>query len=279
MSSSRSKRSNDIDADTLTNRGSRKPKMSDHKELNTGEIDLDKFDIRVNTRKKVFCICKKCSEHDGKWIDPRTKKNHMQLEEIPKEQVTTKMSSLQESECSVQSNDIGKDNTNNKILKVNDEEKPSGLYMNEEEEDNLPSSRESSYRREFTPPDVPEISLVPLNEINADDFMTVWIFKYQQRFNLPNTAIDVLIKVLGIYNDVSQFPSSIHMAKSGLNLKNPSFFRTFIACSNCHTLYSETIINNAKIENRIPTCNHIEFPRQQTVRGRGDCHNELAKSI
>ena len=64
----------------------------------------------------------------------------MQLEEIPKEQVTTKMSSLQESECSVQSNDIGKDNTNNKILKVNDEEKPSGLYMNEEEEDNLLSS-------------------------------------------------------------------------------------------------------------------------------------------
>ena len=51
--------------------------------------------------------------------------------------------------------------------------------------------------------------------------MTVWIFKYQQWFNLPNTVIDVLIKVLGIYNDVSQFSSSIHTAKLGLNLKNP----------------------------------------------------------
>jgi len=91
------------------------------------------------------------------------------------------------------------------------------------------------------------------NVITIEDEVTyiiLWILKYQQRFKLSDTCIEVLIKyfakILPSANvsKYHMFPKSLYLARKRLGLNERS--RYFAVCPTCHKLYLATTIINAK---------------------------------
>ncbi|PKB95519.1 hypothetical protein RhiirA5_507274, partial [Rhizophagus irregularis] len=70
----------------------------------------------------------------------------------------------------------------------------------------------------------------------------LWVFKFQQRFRLPDIALEVLIKFLHIVltrldkSQFKNFPASLYLAKKMLNIFQPKM--QLAVCNNCHKLYN-----------------------------------------
>ena len=111
-------------------------------------------------------------------------------------------------------------------------------------------------------------------------WIILWILQYQQRYKLPNVAIDSLFKFLNILllaideTKFSTFPSSLYKAKKtlGMSLK----LIKYAACNKCHKLYNIKEILN---ETEIPTCSFVNFPNHSMERFRQKCNNPLTKKI
>ena len=111
----------------------------------------------------------------------------------------------------------------------------------------------------------------------SESWILIWIFKYQARFRLPDTAINSLIGFLGqLLKDVDarrfhDFPSSSYKAKQLLQIDKGD--NTYVACPKCNKLYnSEDLPLECK-------CNFVEFPNHPMRKHRESCGTELMKNI
>ncbi|GET51191.1 uncharacterized protein LOC114575354 [Rhizophagus irregularis DAOM 181602=DAOM 197198] len=110
----------------------------------------------------------------------------------------------------------------------------------------------------------------------------LWVFKFQQRFRLPDIALEVLIKFLHIVltrldkSQFKNFPASLYLAKKMLNIFQPKM--QLAVCNNCHKLYNVRNIVEYKEEGKaaIANCLHEEFPDNPVPSRRNKCNNPLS---
>ena len=109
-----------------------------------------------------------------------------------------------------------------------------------------------------------------LPNIDIDDNYTwiiLWILRYQQRYKLPNVAIDSLFKFLKFVllttdkNKFSSFPSSLYMAKKNLGISTNII--KYAACNKCHKLYD---INEISNKTEVSTCSFVNYPNYNQER-------------
>ena len=110
----------------------------------------------------------------------------------------------------------------------------------------------------------------------------LWVFKFQQRFRLSDTALEALIKFLCVvltHLDKSQFkdfPTSLYIAKKMLNIFQPKM--RLAICSDCHKLHNVKNIVEYKEEGEVAimNCSHEEYPNNPIPSRRNKCNNPLS---
>ncbi|GET58082.1 uncharacterized protein LOC107327733 [Rhizophagus irregularis DAOM 181602=DAOM 197198] len=118
------------------------------------------------------------------------------------------------------------------------------------------------------------------DSINTE--IIIWLFKFQQRFRLPDVALEALIKFLHIVltrlnkSQFKNFPASLYLAKKMLNIFQPKMQLT--VCNNCHKLYNVKNIVEYKEGGKtaIANCLHEEFPNNPVPSRRNKCNNPLS---
>jgi len=126
---------------------------------------------------------------------------------------------------------------------------------------------ESNNFEDYSPPnyDFPE-NFNDMQNID-EDWIIVFILRFQTRFRLSDTAIDTLIKfvkhvlkILDCNNQFENFPTSLYTARKKLGLKHQ--FVTFSVCPSCHKLHNVKDVKQHTIQEQkvIKQCDHIRFP-------------------
>ena len=124
------------------------------------------------------------------------------------------------------------------------------------------------------------------NNDNSWTWILLWIFKYQSRFRLPDTAIDSLIKfvrmiLIGINRRIFEdFPTSAYMARKLLGIGKQE--KIYAVCPNCNALHNVAEILSQNQDKQAPTgfkCTHVEFPNHPQRRQREACGTELTNKI
>ncbi|CAG8713387.1 11921_t:CDS:2, partial [Funneliformis caledonium] len=99
-----------------------------------------------------------------------------------------------------------------------------------------------------------------------EDWIIVFILRFQTRFRLPDIAIDTLIKFIKHvlteldHEQFKNFPTSLYTTRKKLKLKHQ--FVTFSVCSSCHKLHNIDDVEQHTIceQKVIKKCDHIQFP-------------------
>ena len=115
-----------------------------------------------------------------------------------------------------------------------------------------------------------------------DSEIIVWVFKFQQRFKLSDTALEVLIKFLRIIltrfnkRQFEEFPTSLYKAKKLLKIFQPKM--QLAVCTDCHKLHNATNITTYKEDGKVAImkCLHQEFPNNPIPSHRKPCNNPLS---
>jgi hypothetical protein len=110
----------------------------------------------------------------------------------------------------------------------------------------------------------------------------LWVFKFQQRFRLSDTALEALIKFLHTLltrlnkSQFNNFPTSLYIAKKRLNIFQPKM--QLAVCGGCHKLYNAKNVVEYKEEGKtaIANCVHEEFPNNSIPSRRNKCNNPLS---
>jgi hypothetical protein len=132
----------------------------------------------------------------------------------------------------------------------------------------------------------PEFNDVVFVMENLNDSMEteiiLWAFKFQQRFRLPDIALEALIKFLHIVltrlnkSLFKNFPASLYLAKKMLNVFQPK--TQLVVCNNCHKLHNVNSIMAYKKEGNVAimNCLNEEFPNNPIQSCRNKCNNPLS---
>ena len=115
-----------------------------------------------------------------------------------------------------------------------------------------------------------------------DSEIIVWVFKFQQRFKLSDTALEVLIKFLRIIltrfnkRQFEEFPTSLYKAKKLLKIFQLKM--QLAVCTDCHKLHNATNITTYKKDGKVAImkCLHQEFPNNPIPSHRKPCNNPLS---
>jgi hypothetical protein len=110
----------------------------------------------------------------------------------------------------------------------------------------------------------------------------LWLFKFQQRYRIPDIALEALIKFLNnmlmMIDDSKfcEFPTSLFIAKKKLGIFQPKL--RMAVCTNCHKLYDSKIICNHKENNKLAImhCHYEEYPNNPIPTRKNLCNNELS---
>jgi hypothetical protein len=109
----------------------------------------------------------------------------------------------------------------------------------------------------------------------------LWIFKFQQRFRITDTALEALIKFIHIIltrlnkSQFKYFPKSLYIAKKMLNIFQPKI--RLAVCNNCHKLHDvkKIVVYKEEGKTAIKNCLHEEFPDNSIPSRRNQCNNPL----
>ena len=91
----------------------------------------------------------------------------------------------------------------------------------------------------------------------------LWIFKFQSRFCLLDTAIESLIQfnrmilIDANYKRFKDFPTSTYTAKKLLGIGKQD--KTYAVCPNCNALYNIEEISSQNQSTDFK-CTHVKFP-------------------
>jgi hypothetical protein len=157
------------------------------------------------------------------------------------------------------------------------------------EEDDPDLSDDEIPFEQFTAPDLPDLEeLFDFETENTnvkfdDSWILLWILKFQSRFQLPDTAIDSLIKfVRMILIDANRrrfedFPTSAYMARKLLGIGKQE--KIYAVCPSCNTLYKVAEILPDKQASTGFKCTHVEFPNHPRHNRRQACGTELTNKV
>ena len=149
----------------------------------------------------------------------------------------------------------------------------------EEDEDNI--NQEEGF---FAPPEMDSDEIPVMESLNdsIDSEIIIWVFKFQQRFKIPDTALEAIIKFLHailMHLDKLQFdnfPTSLYKAKKWLKIFELKM--QLAVCTDCHKLHNVAKINTYKEEGKIAVMNCLneEFPDNPIPSRRKQCNNQLS---
>ncbi|GET54740.1 hypothetical protein GLOIN_2v1625072 [Rhizophagus irregularis DAOM 181602=DAOM 197198] len=151
-------------------------------------------------------------------------------------------------------NDGDKDNGDENNGAENNDGEDEGDYNEEEDDDNDGNDEEEKDDIEefFASPefDNDEVFVMESLSDSINTEIIIWLFKFQQRFRLPDVALEALIKFLHILT----------------------------VCNNCHKLYNVKNIVEYKEEGKTAIANrlHEEFPNNPVPSRRNKCNNPLS---
>ena len=269
------------------------------------------------TRKKVICTCKICKGE--KECDPRTRDAHIERYGIWKEltgsaepqsnipsptdpQIEGSSTSLTDIpdliDISFQEEPVFVVKKGTKKTKAIISEQPDidlileTLDISDDEEVTEiepESDDDEEIIIDYSAPDIEsndEEIFEDIEHLDKDfSWILIWILKYQQRYQLPNTATESLIKFMNnllTYIDPNQFknfPESLYMAQKliGLDLR----INKYTTCPACNKLYDPDKVMT-KSPGQIPIClycNFVEYPNHPMSKMRQPCNQQLAKEI
>lgn len=138
---------------------------------------------------------------------------------------------------------------------------------------------------DYSPPPHQELDMkeiLPTN--NRFLWILLWIMMFRIRFNIPETAIESLIKFIKLVldeiggNNFGGFPDSLYLARKELGLKDR--FHIFVPCPKCHKLYRKQDVENFQRYGSpsVMNCCHVEFPNSTRLRSR-ICNTPLSQIV
>ncbi|CAB4386121.1 unnamed protein product [Rhizophagus irregularis] len=132
--------------------------------------------------------------------------------------------------------------------------------------------RKGENEADYSPPNYDFPNNINENLQNIDDWIIVFVLRYQTRFRLADTAIDTLIKFIKHiltnfnYDRFKDFPTSLYTARKKLGLKHQ--FVKFSVCPSCHKLHNIDDVKQHTIQQHkaIKKCGHVQFPNHRSLR-------------
>jgi len=130
-------------------------------------------------------------------------------------------------------------------------------YDNFEEDDDDEDEDNINHEGFFASPEMNSDEIPAMESLNdsIDSEIITWVFKFQQRFKIPDTALEAIIKFLRailMHLDKLQFenfPTSLYKAKKWLKIFEPKL--QLVVCGNCHKLHNATNITTYKENGKV----------------------------
>jgi len=118
-----------------------------------------------------------------------------------------------------------------------------------------------------------------------NEWIILWLMKFQKKFNLFDTAFDTLVKfirqVVQRYDikDADSLLTSIFTAKSSLNFSTK--YREYGMCQKCFTLYNPTDLKNYTEDDEpsVKKWHHVEFLQHWSKKRQLPCGQPLTQEI
>jgi hypothetical protein len=157
--------------------------------------------------------------------------------------------------------------------------------IDEEENDDVDEGEENDDIEDFfASPEIDNEGVLVVESL-SDSINTeiiIWLFKFQQRFRLPDMALESLIKFFRIILmrldklQFENFPTSLYMAKIWLNIFQPKM--QLAACTDCHKLHNIKDIIAYKEEGKVAiiNCPYKEYPNNPISSRNHQCNNPLS---
>ncbi|CAB4487545.1 unnamed protein product [Rhizophagus irregularis] len=245
----------------------------------------------IKPRKRYLypCHCIRC---DSAEVDFRTQENHTNDETPDENKDNDEYIYYNEEEENDDNEDDGdeddgdEDDGDENNGAENNGGEDEGDYNEEEDDDDDGDDEEEEEDIEefFSSPEIGNDEVFVMESLNdsIETEIILWVFKFQQRFRLPDIALEVLIKFLHIVltrldkSQFKNFPASLYLAKKMLNIFQPKM--QLAVCNNCHKLYNVRNIVEYKEEGKaaIANCLHEEFPDNLVPSRRNKCNNPLS---
>ncbi|UZO27223.1 uncharacterized protein OCT59_019428 [Rhizophagus irregularis] len=235
-----------------------------------GQSKKNQFFIPVaskttKVRPQVPCNCKKCN---GKWTESRTREKHYAKEEklrLAMEEPDKKKRKVSGLNPATIKN---RDGRHARLQFINPAE-ACQQYSDEDflpiDDETLSDDDEALTMKQFSAPDFDDTIETSNTRVNfSDTWILLWIFKYQTRFQLSDSAIDALIKFFKLVlleidkNRFENFPSSAYMAKKLMGFIKKS--NTYAVCPQCNKLFNPTEVISKSSADSSTKCNNVELP-------------------
>ncbi|CAG8715596.1 10712_t:CDS:2, partial [Rhizophagus irregularis] len=208
--------------------------------------------FKSRSRQFVACNCNKCK---GRKVDPRTRESHMRERELPIRSESSNMATeggisqinapydpIELDEININDVDSDTDFNNKQVFSflVKNPRNPKQKQASSHVSFPLVVTEQLLYNKYDGGIEGAEL---PIPDINAGfTWIVYWIFKYQERYRLPDTAIDSLLKfvryilVLVDENTYSKFPKTLYMARKLFGIGNQLI--KFATRKKCCKLYA-----------------------------------------
>ena len=113
-------------------------------------------------------------------------------------------------------------------------------------------------------------------------WILIWIMSFRTRYNLPETATESLLKFIKLLlkeigsTDFDRFPDTLYLMRKELDIKDR--FHSFAACSKCHKLYKQQVVENFREDgvSAVMKCQHVEYPNS-TKHRENRCQTALTQ--
>ncbi|CAB4385968.1 unnamed protein product [Rhizophagus irregularis] len=223
---------------------------------------------RIKTKTKEKCYCNKCNRKN---VDPRTKQKHSMS--LSLDDATTSNdpmsigSSFVNEEISIDPQESTSSSEN--LSTFSSKRRKRSSDNGDDGDDN---GEETNIFEDYSPPNYDFPNNINENLQNIDDWIIVFVLRYQTRFRLADTAIDTLIKFIKHiltnfnYDRFKDFPTSLYTARKKLRLKHQ--FVKFSVCPLCHKLHNINDVKQHTIQQHkaIKKCGHVQFPNHRSLR-------------
>ena len=178
--------------------------------------------------------------------------------------------------------DYSDDNNNPDDDDYHLDEEDDNFDEEDENEDDINWEKEDFFATPEIDGDNDEVFVMESLNDAIDSEIIIWVFKFQQKFKISDTALEALIKFLRIIltrfnkQQFEEFPTSLYKAKKLLKIFQPKM--QLAVCTDCHKLHNATNITTYKEDGKVAImkCLHQKFPNNPIPSHRKPCNNPLS---